>query len=62
MIMKKLFPILAGLAAAGGAAYLLHRKYGKPSMVVTGEFEDDEPIVLDEEPVTEADEDAPADE
>ncbi len=47
--MKKVLSILATLAAVAGSAYLLYRKYAKPSMVVSGEFEDDEPIVMDEE-------------
>lgn len=48
--MKKVLAVLAGAAAIGGAAWFLYRKYGKPSMLVSGEFEDnDEPIVIDEE-------------
>ena len=52
--MKKVLSVLAGAAAIGGAAWMLYRKFGKPSqLVVSGEFEDDEPIVLDEETTVE---------
>ncbi len=51
--MKKVLTVLAGAAAIGGAAWLLYRKFGKPSMMISGEFEEDEPIVLEEETVTE---------
>lgn len=48
--MKKVLSILAALAAVLGSAFVLYRKFKKPSMVVSGEFEDDEPIiVMDEE-------------
>ena len=53
--MKKVLSVLAALAAVAGSAYVLYRKFGKKSVVVSGEFEDDEPIVIEEteEEVTE---------
>ncbi|MBR2406563.1 MAG: hypothetical protein IKB04_05960 [Clostridia bacterium] len=47
--MKKVLSVLAALAAIAGSAYLLYRKFGKPSMVISGEFEDEEPIVMEED-------------
>ncbi len=55
--MKKVFPLLVGAAAIAGSAWYLYRKFGKPAMVVTGEFEDDEPIILAEDTTTEKTED-----
>lgn len=46
--MKKFLAIIGAIAAIGGAAYLLYRKFGKRKMVVSGEFDDDETIIMDE--------------
>lgn len=46
--MKKILAIIGAIAAIGGAAYVLYRKFGKRSMVVSGEFDDDETIIMDE--------------
>lgn len=57
--MKKVVPVLAGLAAVGGSLWLLHRKFGKPSEEQVVEFEEnDEPIVMDEEADEKANEDS----
>ncbi len=54
--MKKVLSVLAALAAIGGSAWLLYRKFGKRSLMVSGEFEDEEPIVMDEEQPAEQEE------
>ena len=46
--MKKVFSVLAALAAVAGSAYLLYRKFGKRAMVVSEEFDDEETIVMEE--------------
>lgn len=50
--MKKVLAVLAGAAAIGGVAWVLYKKFGKPSMLVQGEFDDNEPIVMDEDEET----------
>lgn len=54
--MKKFLSVLGALAAIGGSAWLLYRKFGKRTLMVSGEFEDEEPIVMDEEQPAEQEE------
>ncbi len=54
--MKKVLSVLTALAAVAGSVYLLYRKFGKPSMVVSEEFDDEETIVMEEEAEEETEE------
>ncbi len=50
--MKKVLSVLsalAALAAIAASAYALYCKFFKKTLVVSGEFEEDEPIVMEEE-------------
>ena len=47
--MKKILAIIGAIAAIGTAVYLLYRKFGKRSMVVSGEFDDDATIIMEED-------------
>lgn len=47
--MKKFLAFLAGAAAIGGGLWLAYRKLTEHGILVSGEFEDEEPVVLAEE-------------
>ncbi len=47
--MKKFLAFLAGAAAIGGGLWLAYRKLTEHGILVSGEFEEEEPVVLAEE-------------
>lgn len=48
--MKKVIPVLAGLAAVGGSLWLLHRKFGKGADEAFLDAEENgELIIMDDE-------------
>lgn len=47
--MKKLLAFLAGAAAVGGGLWLAYRKLTEHGILVSGTFEEEEPVVLAED-------------